>query len=78
MKGTPINLNTSIKVLDDYKDDCFKVKYAKINAKTQRKYKETGEQFQMVMEGKPEDNIMQTSTIGLFDRHIQKANLHGL
>jgi len=32
----------------------------------------------MVMEGKPEDNVMETSTIGLFDRHIKKATLHGL
>lgn len=70
-KGTPINLNTSIKVLDDYKDDCFQVKYADINAAKQRKYKESGQQWQMVMEGKPEDNCMVTSTIGLFDRHIK-------
>jgi len=77
-KGTPINLNSSIKCLDDYKDDCFSVKYADVNAAKQRKYKESGQQYQIVMEGKPEDNVMETSTIGLFDRHIKKASLYGL
>ena len=75
---TPINLNTSLKVLQDYKDDCFNVKYKNIDASRQIMYKEAGQQYQVVFEGKPEENVMTTSTIGLFDRHIPQANLHGL
>lgn len=75
---TPINLNTSLKVLQDYKDDCFNVKYKNIDASRQIMYKESGQQYQVVLEGKPEENVMTTSTIGLFDRHIPQANLFGL
>ena len=39
-EGTPINLDTSIKILEDFQDNAFKVKYAKIDAKSQTKYKE--------------------------------------
>jgi carbonic anhydrase len=31
--GTPINLETDMKVLDDFQDKIFKVKYNKIDAK---------------------------------------------
>lgn len=77
-KGTPINLNTSIKQLRTFKDDVFNASYAPIYPTDQRRYKESGQQFQIVMEGKPEDNVMQTKTISLFDKHIEKATLHGL
>jgi hypothetical protein len=75
---TPINLNSSLKVLQDYKDDCFSVKYKNIDASTQIKFKEQGQQYQVVLQGKPEENVMTTSTIGLFDRHIPSAKLFGL
>ena len=42
-KETPINLDTSIKPLSDFKDQNFTVKYRDIDAKKQRKYKESGQ-----------------------------------
>lgn len=64
--------------MDNFKDKNFSVKYKTIDASRQTKYKESGQQFQLVMEGKPKQNVMKTETINLFDHHIQKANLYGL
>ena len=32
----------------------------------------------MILEGKPEQNVLKTSTISLLDKHIERATLHGL
>lgn len=77
-KGTPINLSTSQPIDDNFRDYNFNVKYKDIEPVRQTKYKESGQQFQIVMDGQPEENYMKTSTIGLFDRHIKSATLFGM
>jgi len=64
--------------LENFKDSNFSVKYKTIDPTKQTKYKESGQQFQVVLEGKPEQNVMKTETINLFDHHIKKASLYGL
>jgi len=76
-KGTPIDLSTSAQI-DGFQDTAFKFGYSPIYPKDQRKYKEAGQQYQIVLKGQPEDNKLETSTINLFDKHIEKATLHGL
>ena len=76
---TPINLDTRDQ-LHDFDDDVFSFEYENIDPKSQIKYKEAGEQYQVVMrnENGPKDNFMHTSTISLFDPHIESATLFGL
>ena len=44
-KGTPINLETSSRPLEDFSDADFKVSYKNINPATNTKYKESGQQW---------------------------------
>ena len=57
----------------------FEFEYKAIDAKKQLKYNEKGSQFQLVMENeKPDDNLLKTQTISLFDKNIDSATLYGL
>jgi len=69
-----------MKVLEDFKDEKFQFKYENIDPSTQCKFKEAGEQFQVVLRNDkgPWDNYMQTATISLFDSHIKECTLFGL
>lgn len=64
----------------EFKDYNFDFQYAEINAKEQVKFNQKGQQVQIVLNSpnSPMDNFMRTSTISLFEKHIECCNLHGL
>lgn len=68
IKQTPINLETSVPILENFEDNAFQFKYADIDAQKQLKYNQKGCQYQLIMENKTlNDNYFLTNTIGLFD-----------
>lgn len=77
---TPIDLQTDMKVKSDFQDEKFQFQYENIDPKTQLKFKEAGEQFQIVLKNEKGlyDNYLQTATISLFDSHIKECTLFGL
>ena len=74
---TPINLETSIPVLRDFKET-FTVKYQPIDAVTAKRFNEKGSQF--LYQLNPSVDYMLTKTVGLFDKHLkdQEVMFHGM
>ena len=77
---TPINLDTTMPITNEFKDYNFEFKYADINPRKQVKFNQKGQQVQIVLESpkSPLENFFRTSTISLFEPHIDCCNLHGL
>jgi len=84
VKGSPINLESNMPILEDFEDDVFKFNYETIDPKASYKFNQTIESYAFPLKKvkKPNNthnsfNYLQTSTIGLFDKHIPKADFHG-
>jgi carbonic anhydrase len=74
---TPINLETNIPVLRDFKEK-FEVKYEPIDAVTAKRFNEKGSQF--LYQLNPSADFMLTKTAGLFDTHLKdrEVKFHGM
>ena len=81
IRGTPINLESRMAIKRDFEDTDFKFNYEVIDPKYSYKFNQSIESFFFPIKKakKPGNNLtsqnyLSTSTIGLFDPHIQKAN----
>lgn len=77
LKQTPIDLETNIPVLQDFKEN-FTVKYGYIDQFTGKKFNEKGSQFCYQLN--PTADFMLTRTAGLFDEHLKNRDVmfHGM
>ena len=82
-KGTPINLESNQAIKRDFWDDQFVFNYETIDPKASYKFNQSIESFFFPIKQakKPDNNLtsqnyLTTGTIGLFDKHIPKADFH--
>ena len=77
LQQTPINLETSIPVLKDFKET-FTAKYEPIDVVTAKRFNEKGSQF--LYQLNPSADFMLTKTAGLFDKHLRDREImfHGM
>jgi hypothetical protein len=80
VKGSPINLESNIPILGDFKDDGFGFNYENMDPKASYKFNQVIESYSFPLKKvkKPNNthssfNWMNTATIGLFDKHIPRA-----
>ena len=77
VKGSPINLESDMPILEDFEDSDFGFNYETIDPKASYKFNQTIESYAFPLKKtkKPGNahksfNWMNTATIGLFDEHI--------
>jgi carbonic anhydrase len=76
---SPINLDTNIKVHDEFHDNDFDFKYETIDPPRQLKYNQGSDAFYFAINKEEQSNDssidmsswMKTATINLFDKHIR-------
>jgi hypothetical protein len=81
VRGTPINIESQMAIKKDFEDTDFKFNYETIDPKSSYKFNQGIESFFFPLKKakKPDNtyksfNYMNTATIGLFDKHIPKAD----
>ena len=80
-KQTPINLESNMAITKSFKDDVFKFNYEVVDTRHSYKFNQTNESYWFPLQKikVPENNLwdfnyMHTSTISLFDKHIDSCN----
>lgn len=80
-KGTPINIESNMAIKKDFEDTDFKFNYETIDPKASYKFNQAIESFWFPLKKakKPGNsyksfNYMNTATIGIFDKHIERAD----
>lgn len=81
MQQSPINLDSNIKIIDNFQDKEFAFNYETINPLASYKFNQQIESFYFPLSKVKHDdndlssfNYMSTATISLFDKHIPKAD----